>query len=58
MIMALGNDELGYILPEDLLGVREYGYERTMTLTPDLGPWAERTAKRLRTNLDPDRLED
>jgi hypothetical protein len=54
----LGNDELGYILPEDLLGVREYGYERTMTLTPDLGPWTERTAHLLRAELAPQPLED
>ena len=52
VILALGNDELGYILPEDLLSKREYSYERTMTLTPDLGPWAERTAVRLRDELD------
>lgn len=58
VILALGNDELGYILPEDLLGVREYAYERTMTLTPDLGPWTERTARRLRADLTPQPLED
>lgn len=51
MVLALGNDELGYILPEDLLKAREYGYERTMTLTPELGPWTERTATRLTAEL-------
>ena len=57
VILALGNDELGYILPEELLSRREYAYERSMTLTPDLGPWTERTAARLRRNLNPHRTE-
>ena len=57
VILALGNDELGYILPEELLTQREYSYERTMTLTPEMGPWAERTATRLREGLEP-RAED
>jgi len=54
MILALGNDELGYILPEDLISNREYSYERTMTLTPFLGPWVEQTAGRLVETLETD----
>ncbi|MFH1530759.1 MAG: hypothetical protein ABIK09_08530 [Pseudomonadota bacterium] len=57
VILALANDELGYILPAELLSRREYSYERTMTLTPDLGPWTERTAARLRESLGAARLE-
>ncbi|MBM4370431.1 MAG: hypothetical protein FJ098_02170 [Deltaproteobacteria bacterium] len=52
-VLALGNDELGYILPEELTGRREYRYERSMTLSPELGPWALRTARSLAAALGP-----
>ena len=47
MILCLGLDELGYIIPSSFFGHKEYKYERSMSVGPDLGPTVVDTTREL-----------
>ena len=52
MLMALGQDELGYIIPAEFFGNREYKYEQTMSVGPKLAATVIQTIATLSEQLN------
>jgi len=52
MLLCLGQDELGYILPAAFFSNSEYKYEHTMSVGPHAGPTVLETARELVERLN------
>lgn len=52
LLMALGQDELGYIIPADFFSNKEYKYEQTMSVGPHLASLVVQTVAALSEQLD------
>ena len=52
LLLALGQDELGYIIPADFFANKEYRYEQTMSVGPHLAGLVIQTITALSERLD------
>jgi hypothetical protein len=52
MLMALGQDELGYIIPAEFFGNKEYKYEQTMSVGPHFAATVIQTIATLSEQLN------
>jgi hypothetical protein len=51
MVLCLGLDELGYIIPPEFFSKKEYRYEQSMSVGPHTAPGVLATASRLHARL-------